>query len=514
MLPAPQTRLARLTHAQWERTVQDLFELDAPPGLSSSFRPDSLRGDAIFDNPGGSLNVDETLWESYQRAAATLAERATSDAAILGRLMPAGSGTLDERAERFIRVVGARAHRRPLTDDEVGEYRNVFMSGAGRFGPLDAETAGVRLTLEAMLQSPWFLYRIETSHDREGRLVPLGQYEIASRLSYALWNSMPDEELFAAAAAGMLSDPDTVAIQAERMLDDPRAIEVVVSFHRQLFDVRRFSGIRPNAEDFPTVTAGLAGAAVREHDLFVTELVFQRDATYRDLLTSPDTFVNAELARIYGLSGSFTEEDFVRVTLDAAQRRGVFTQVGFLASHATSRLPDPIHRGVYLAERIACIHIDAPPEDTPAPEVMAGRTNRQTIELHTEQPGSICAGCHAQIINPFGFAFERYDAVGAWRTADNGLPIDTTASPPVDGVPRPVDGALDLIDELASSQWVHECYVRHWVEFTMGRHSALEDQALVASLATQSREGELSVRELLISLVTSRAFLNRSIEEL
>lgn len=514
VLPAPQTRFARLTHAQWERTAQDLFGLAEPTGLATSFRADSLPGDAVFDNPGGELDVDEVLWGGYQRAATDLAARATTDPEILARIAPAPGGTLEDRAERFIRGFGARAHRRPLTDDEVNEYRNVFMTAAGLYGPLDEETSGMRLVLEAMLQSPWFLYRVESSHDREGRLVPLDGYEIASRLSYALWGSMPDEELFAAAAAGALSDPERVAEHARRMLEDPRGTATVVDFHRQLFDVRRFGGIMPNPDVYPDASPRLGEHAAREHDLFVTEMVFARDGGYRDLLTSPDTFVNDELARIYGLSGTFTTDEFEPVSLDPSQRRGVFTQVGFLASHATTRSPDPIHRGVFLAERVACVHIDAPPEDTPAPDPMPGLTNRQTIELHTEQPGSVCAGCHAQIINPFGFPFESYDAIGAWRTMDNGLEIDTSGSPPVDGVPTPVTSAVELADALADSQWVHECYVRHWIEFALGRHAEAEDQALVAQLAEQSRAGELSVKELLVALVTSRAFLNRSIEEL
>ncbi|MCA9610879.1 MAG: DUF1592 domain-containing protein, partial [Myxococcales bacterium] len=331
VLPAPHTRLARLTHAQWERTAQDLFGLDAPPGLGGAFRTDSLPGDAVFDNPGGALDVDEVLWNGYQRAAGTLAERVTSDPGALARIAPDATGTLEDRAERFIRSFGARAHRRPLSDDEVTEYLHVFSTAAGLYGPLDEETAGIRLVLEAMLQSPWFLYRVEVSHERDGRLVPLDGYEIASRLSYALWGSMPDEELFAAAAAGLLADPEQVRVQATRMLDDPRAETAVVDFHRQLFNVRKFQGIMPNTDVFPDASPMLSEYASREHDLFVTEVVFHRDGTYRDLLTSPDTFVNDELARIYEVSGSYTADEFVPVSLDPARRRGVFTQVGFLA---------------------------------------------------------------------------------------------------------------------------------------------------------------------------------------
>jgi len=508
VLPAPHTRASRLTHAQWERTVQDLFGLDGPTGLSGSFRTDSLPGSSTFDNPGGDLVVDQVLWPSYQSAAADVADMATNDPAILGRIAPDTGNP-----ETFIRDFGMLAHRRPLTDDEVTEYVNVFETAAGLYGPLDERTSGVRLVLEAMLQSPHFLYRVEQSAERDGRLIPLDGYEIASRLSYALWNSMPDEELFAAAAAGMLSDPEAVATQARRMLDDPRAHDVVVDFHRQLFDVESYAAISPSEMDFPDADPNLGQYAMREHDLFVEEIVFGRDGDYRELLTSSDTFVNEELARIYEVSGTFSADEFELVSLDETRRRGVFTQVGFLAANATSRLPDPIHRGVFIAERIACVHIESPPDDTPAPAPEPGLTNRGTIELHTEQPGSVCAGCHAQIINPFGWPFENFDAIGMWQTIDNDQPIDPTGSPPIDGVPTPVENAAQLADVLSDSTYAHECYVRHWIEYALGRPAEPEDQALVADLGLRSRDGELSVKELLVQLVSSRAFLTRSTEE-
>ncbi|RZO56337.1 MAG: DUF1592 domain-containing protein [Sandaracinaceae bacterium] len=514
VIPAPETRLPRLTHAQWENTVRDLFGLEGPTGLSDALRADSLPGEAIFDNPGGALNVDEVLWSGYQRAAGDLAETATVDSAIFERIAPpVGGGADRDRAERFVRSFGARAHRRPLTDDEISEYMMLYGEASGLYGAQDDLHAGVRLILEAMLQSPFLLYRVELSSERDRGTIPLDDYEIASRLSYALWDSLPDEELFAAAAAGMLTaDPEQVALQARRMLDDPRAEGVFVRFHRQLFDVASFEGITPSTTFFPDAPANLGALATEEHDRFVREIVFGRDGSYRDLLTSPDTFVNAELAAVYGLDGSFGE-DFEPVTLDASQRRGVFTQVGFLASNATQAAPDPIHRGVFLAERVACVHIEAPPDDVPPPPVIEGATNRETIANHTEQPGSICAGCHSQIINPFGFPFESYDAIGAWRELDNGHPVDTTGSPPIDGAPTPVSGAVELVDALADSTWAHECYVRHWVERTMGRHAAPEDQALVSALAEGSRDGTLSVRELVVQIVTSRAFLHRSVRE-
>ena len=510
VVAAPQSRIPRLTHDEWERTVQELLHLDGASGLESALRTDSLPGEAVFDNPGGMLSVDEVLWAGYQRAATTLAERVTADPALLARVAP---GTMDEAgAEAFIRAFGLRAHRRPLEDAEVAEYMALYRAAAGLYGTLGAFPSGIRLVLEAMLQSPFFLYRVELSATPAEDAIPLDDYEVASRLSYALWGSMPDEELFAAAAAGMLSERGGVEVQARRMLEDARAEERVVDFHRQLFDVNDFAGIAPSPTAFPGVSARLGEYAAAEHDLFVRELVFGQDATYGDLLTSTATFVNADLARIYGIPGAFGDE-LVPVMLNDAERRGVLTQIGFLASNSTRTSPDPIHRGVFIAERIACIPIAAPPANTPPPDPVPGLTNRETIAAHTEQPGSICAGCHAQIINPFGFAFESYDAIGAWRTEDSGFPVDTMSSPPVDGMPTPVSDATELAGALADSEWAHECYSRHWIEFALGRHIAPEDEALIAQLSQPSQRGELAVRELIVSLVTSPAFLTRSARE-
>ncbi|MGF1467508.1 MAG: DUF1592 domain-containing protein [Sandaracinaceae bacterium] len=509
VLPAAQSRWPRLSHEEWRNTVRDLLGVDAME-LSASFRPDAVPGNAVFDNPGGDFEVDGTLWTAYQQAAQTLARRAMQETAVRARVVPAGVSEDETGARAVITSFGRRVHRRPLTPAEVEEYLALY-----RLAPQVSEGGtgfdnGIQLVVEAMLQSPHFLYRGEDSTTLEDDLVVVGDFEMASRLSYAIWRSMPDDELLEAAAREELRTEEQVYAQALRLLADPRADRVIETFHHQLFDIEKLDGISPSRDAYPQVTDGLAAAARQELEAFLRHVLHDERGGLKELLTSTDTFVNAELASIYGLGGSFPEDRLVPATLDGSQRRGVFTQVGFLASRATSVQPDPIHRGVFLAERMACIHIGAPPDDVPALPPTMGRTNRQTIEDHTEREGTVCADCHSTLINPFGFPFESYDAVGAWRDLDNGFPVDTAAAPPIDGDPVDVAGAVELAQVLADSEAVHACYVEHWMQFLLGRTEADEDRTLSRDLAPRSQAGTLGVRELIAEVVSSKAFMRRA----
>jgi hypothetical protein len=512
--PARSVRVARLTHAQWLSTVQDLLKLDAPPtALAQTFRADPTQAGFLFDNDARSLSVDEALWGAYQRAAADLAGQVATDATKLGKLLPPGSTTDEPRAKAFVESFGLRAFRRPLTAEEVETYLVLYRKGKEAYPTMATFQGGLRLVLEGFLQSPFFLYRAERSTQAADGKVPLDSYEVASRLSYALWNSMPDDALFAAAKEGLLTQREGVASEARRMVADARAKGVVDVYHQVIFDVRRYSTIRPNTTRFPNVTAKLAESAAKENALFVQDVVFTRKGRFADLLTSRDTFVNDELARVYGLTGTFTA-NFVPVSLDGTQRRGVLTQVGFLASHATSLDPDPIHRGVYLSERLLCQKIGAPPANIPALPAPNGRTNREVVTSHTEAPGTVCASCHSTLINPLGFPFENFDAVGGYRATDNGHPVDASSTPSVGGKKVSVKDALDLADALANTQAVHECYARHWVEFLSGRPAATEDEALVTRLGKLSQGGQLPIVDLVVEVVTGVGFVTRHPEEL
>ncbi|MEM7676695.1 MAG: DUF1592 domain-containing protein, partial [Myxococcota bacterium] len=435
----------------------------------------------------------------------------TEDEERLARIVPSSSDDDDTRARRFIEAFGLRAHRRPLDSAEVDSYMAVFTAGKTLFPPMSAFESGIRLTLEAFLQSPNFVYRIERSDIADDRGIPLDDYEIASRISYFLWNSMPDETLLTAANEGRLHSVEDVRAQAARMLADPKAQDVVARFHDALLMVDKYQSVAPSSAFFSDIPDDLPALIDRENDLFI-RMMFEEDGSWKDILTSSETFVNEDLARIYGLQENFGPQ-FERVTLDAEQRRGLFTQLGFLMANATSVNPDPIHRGVFLTERIACNPVAAPPEDIPPLPAVEGRTNRETVEAHTEVPGSSCSGCHSLLINPFGWPFEGYDAMGAVRTEDNGLPIDSTASIFIKGEMYNVANAVELADTLSASKSVHECYAKHWIEYAMGRPLIDEDKGLIEAIQRLSTENG-SVKSLLARIVESPAFLARSTQEL
>lgn len=507
--PAPSTRFARLTHRQWQHTVTTLLGLPAADNYAGGLRDDPVQAGFIFDNQADALVVDQALWGGYQRAAAQLAADAVSDPVRLSALAPPNPD-LDARRDAFIDDFGRRAHRRPLSDAERGDYRAIFELAPALYPELSAFDAGVRMTIEATLQSPYFLYRTELGTGAEDGVVPLDGYEVASRLSYLLWDDMPDSALFAEAEAGNLASPEGARAAAARMLDDPRAEAMVVRFHSQLLDTGKYGSINPSG-NFYDVSPELPAHALEETERFVRDIVFGQDAGLDTLLTSRDTFVNAELAAIYGLGVTLDDDTWQQVSLDPAERAGILTQVGFLAANATTVNPDPIHRGKFIAERISCLHINAPPADIPALPDPAGRTNRQVVEDHTEDPASICATCHATLINPYGFPFESFDAVGAFRTTDLNMPIDTAASPYIDGQPTPVADAVALATALAASEDVHACYAKHWLEFAQGRLEHDNDAAALERLATDSLGGA-GVQALLLELVQTRTFLARAPE--
>jgi hypothetical protein len=510
-LPAPSSRFARLTHTQWENSVRDLLQLGTASDLSQTFPSDARTAGFLFDNHELSLEVDQVLAAAYASAAETLAARVSADASALARILPPDTGSERERVQAFITSFGERAFRRPLESSEVETLASLFELGKDSYDDATGFTAGIRMLLEAFLRSPFFLYRVESSTEASGATIPLSGYEIAQRLSFLFTNSIPDAALLEAARAGQLTRPSEVRRQALRLLSTPGARRAIVGFHDQLLDFEKFEGIKPSPRAYPGLSDSFAEAVLTSGNLFIDDLVVAEGGTFEELMTSNQAFVNDELAPVYGLSGNFGPS-FVKVDLPEGERGGIFNQIGFLAANATSVNPDPIHRGVFIATRMLCLGIAAPPDGVPPLPPIVNGTNREIVENHT-QSSPVCQACHATLINPFGFPFENYDASGAYRTTDNGEPVDASSAPVIDGEPTPVENSVELAEALGRSRQAHECFSSHLVEYAFGREKARVDAPLIEALTDASLAGT-PILELLVRIAESPAFLTRSVEEL
>jgi len=508
--PAPSGRFARLTHSQWENAVRDLLQLEDTPGLSQTFPADARTAGFPFDNHQVALEVDQVLSGAYASAAESLAARVTGDLGLLERLLPLASGDESQRALVFIIVFGERAFRRGLDASEVDAFVRLYELGRDAYDDASGYAAGIRMLIEAFLRSPFFLYRVESSTEASGATIPLTDYELAQRLSFLLTNSIPDKSLIAAARSGQLTRPGDVRRQALRLLAEPAARQAVVGLHAQLFEFDKFENIAPSPRRYPNLPESFAESVVTSSRLFIEDLVAEA-GNFQALMTSNQAFVNRDLAPVYGLSGNFGPE-FVKVSLPENERRGIFNQIGFLAANATSVNPDPIHRGVFIATRALCLRIAAPPDGVPPLPPIENGTNREIVANHTES-SPVCAACHGTLINPLGFAFENYDAAGAYRATDNGKPVDARVTPNLDGERVDIENSVELAEALGQSRQAHECFSSHLVEYAFGRQREPIDEPLVSALTEASLEGAPIV-ELLVRIAESPAFLSRSTQEL
>jgi hypothetical protein len=509
------TRIPKLSNAQWENSTQDLLKLSAPSGMSEEFTPEAQ--DKGYDSIAAStLTVSGDAWARYQTAAEALAQRVTSDAAQLAKITPSGTFANDDaRANAFVTQFGRRAFRRPLSNEEKAAYVALYASGPSLVGGAPFP-AGVRLVLEAMLQSPNFLYRVEHATNESKPSDPrafLSGYELATRLSFALTNSTPSDELLDAAENKELDSADGVAKWAAQLLDTPRARDVLLAFHEQTFGIEEF-GTQDKEPALGFDTDALEPLLKDEARHFLS-FVIDRSAGIELLLTSNVTFVNASTAPFYGLAG-VSGSALQQRELDTKTRSGLLTQLGFLSKNATRSTSDPVHRGLAVVRRVLCDDPDPPPMMFALPQPVAGVTTRELYEKAT----ACGVGCHDTLINPPGFAFETFDAVGKFRTTDEGKPVDATGTLTLrEGFTSAekragaqtklsFDGAVELMHKLAETPRVHECYARNFMRFVLARELASVERGAGSALGGTSRERG-SMREVLLALVKLDAFRAR-----
>jgi hypothetical protein len=498
--PPATTRFSRLNHNQWENTVRDVLQLSAVTGLSKAFVAEPLR--STFDTNGALLSVSDDTFQDYQNAAESLSDTIAKDATIRSRLAPQADATT------FIKNLGKRAFRRPLTDAEVTAIKALFDKGATLIGSGDNFADGVALVSEYMFQSPHFVYREELSTNVVNGVVPLNAYEVASKLSYAITNSMPDDTLMGNADKSALSTRDQVVAEVKRLLATPAATATLLDFHDQLLAMREYDNISKKAT-FAGFDAGAPEDLKQEAKHFIQDVIFQQDHGLHTLFSAPYTFANARIRTLYGVDASGANAtDFTKLDLDPTQRAGLLTQVGFLASNGEQDTPNIIIRGVHIARKILCSALPPPPKNVPPlPALMPGMTNRQRVETATKD--SPCNGCHTTIINPLGFALEHLDGVGKYRTTDNGLPIDSTTTYNIDGKDVPISGAVELSNAIANSDQANACYAQNLAEYLYGRVVARDtDNQLVQQGGWLSHDKE-SVQNLVVNLLATDAFLTR-----
>ena len=508
--PSP---LRRLTSYEYDNTVHDLAGLSMSPStgapFSMAFPPEAY---AVFTNVADYQSVSDQLVEAYSTAAEEIAAAAVSQLGMLAPSCdPATMGAM-ACATSFIGAFGKKAFRRPLTTDEVASYQDLFVDGSadGTF------EAGIAEVIAAMLQSPHFLYRVELTQPAPGNTAAaVKPYEMATRLSYFVWGSMPDAALFEAADANQLTTTAALKAQAQRMVDDPRAHDMVRRFHREWLNLDYTIGASKSPTLFPTWNSQLAADLLAESETFV-DSVFFGDGSLTTLLTAPYSYLNGNLAKHYGLSMPADATTFGRVGLDPTQRAGILTQGAFLAGQSFSTRTSPSNRGTFLRARMLCQNVPLEPPGLSDPSIPnpapAGATTRQLLEMAVAPPQ--CKGCH-QLFDQLGFAFESFDPIGRWRTTENGSSIDASGEiiavldPATNG---PFNGPVELMKKLATSGDVRACVALNWFRWSSGRVESLPDDACsLLAINRKFESAQFDMRALLPAIVTTDAFRFRGV---
>jgi hypothetical protein len=410
-----------------------------------------------------------------------------------------------ECARRDLTQLARRAYRRPVTEQEVDDLAR-FVETARQQG--DSFEQGMRVALEAMLVSPRFLFRIERDPNPSNPAAAhnLSGYELATRLSYFLWSSLPDAELFGLAANDDVHKPEVLDAQMHRMLADPKAKALIENFGGQWLETRNLDSIRPDPARFPMFDDELRRDMKQETALFF-ESVIREDRSILDFIDADYTFLNERLAKFYGISG-IEGKDFRRVDLPpGSQRGGVLTQASVLTVSSYPTRTSPVLRGKWILENILNSPPPPPPPDVPNLDEKAigsSGTLRQQLEQHRTNPG--CRACHARM-DPLGFGLENYDAIGQWRTHDGNFPIDATGTLPKG---QSFDGPSGLkVVLLRDKDAFAECLAEKLLTYALGRGLEPYDQAAVKSIVSRTVAENYKFSSLVRAIVASPAFQMR-----
>jgi hypothetical protein len=500
----PQADIRRLTHSQFNHTVRDLLGDQTAP--ANQFPPeDFVNG---FRNQTQAQGLPPLLIESYGTAAERLARAAFQGGDTRG-LIPCKPSAACRT--RFVREFGLKAFRRPLEPGEQKRYESLMATEKDFI-------KGAQLVVEAMLQSSNFLFRLDATSDPKWKA-----YATANRLSYGLWDTMPDAELFAAAARGDLSTPQGVEKMTRRMLDNPRAHDSLNDFVSQWLRFDRLLTTEKDRRKYPQFTRETAVAMTEEAKTFVADLVWN-NGNFMDLFTADYGYVNSELAPIYKVPPPAKEFDKVKFPT-SSERAGLLGQGLFLALTAKPEDSSPTARGLFVREQFLCQHVPDPPAgvNTNLPPVTEAKpqTNRDRMSEHTVNPS--CATCH-RMMDPIGFGLEKFDAIGQRREkftltfggrggeGRRGPPpktmdLDLNTNGSLTGVANSdFASPAQLGAVLARTAQCQECVVKQYFRYTAGRPETPADRPLIRQVLEDFRNSQFHFKELIVSLVRQREF--------
>lgn len=488
------TPLRLLARPEYDNTVRDL--LADTTGPAKDFPREPLAH--LLDNDTSLNQVSPDYVSRYLEAAEALSVDAVTNRKSL--IVPCSTGDA-ACGQQFLQSFGRKAFRRPLTADETASLTTLFTN---TLAAADFDTA-VQYSLQVMLQSPQFLYRDESAV----AVVPvptvtLSGYELATRLSYFLWASTPDEELLNAAETGALDTQEGLAAQARRMLDDPRAIDGMLRFFSLWLN---FGGIQTTEKDvgtFPQFSRPLAQAWKTSLELYVRD-VLSHEGTLPGLLSSSVLFTNDSMS-MYGPAAPSSA--FVRNEMPGSTRAGLLVQPAFLAFKSLPDGSSPVRRGIFVLDQLLCEPPPPPPAGVPItpPAPSTSATTRDRFTDHSTDPA--CNACH-KIINPVGFTFEHYDGMGLWRDTENGKPLDVTGAIVASrelSLIGPLVDVNDLSAKLAKSPRVHACVSKELYRFALGRQLTEADECTTTRLADRFFKSGGSFKDLFLGIVESDAF--------
>jgi len=490
------TQIPMLVNRQYASVVRDLLGVTDVGGAQVA---DLLVGEAS--------QMTLPAWKVYQDVAAKIAAQVMGGANKSKFIScdPAAADCLKTTVQTF----GRKAFRRALTDEEVASFMTLNSAT-----PAGTPAQVAEAILNAFLVSPSFLLIPELNTETEGTAIKLSQQEVATRLSFLLWGSVPDDALNKAADDKLLSTKEQILAQATRMIQVREKTGAFIStFHDDWAQMNNssahwFKG-KHDTTVYPDYKDASLAANQKELDAFFEEVAYS-GGSFKELLTSNVAFVNKDNAVYYGLDPSKYSDALTKVTLDSATnpRPGFLTRAGFLSSYAGYGATSPILRGSYMAIWLLSIKIGAPdPAFTMKTADGVFTTNRAYVEKLT-QSDQPCKGCH-EVFNPLGFVMENYDGVGKWQTKDpRGGDINTTATVNFgNGVPaKEISSPVDLMNAIAASPMAQELYAQAWVSFSTGRQPNGNDQCTVDTLKTKLAAGNYTILSLLGDLTQADSF--------